>query len=542
MAYSSETIEKAERLFVDFGFSCREISLDLNVHNSTVWRWYQQHQWQDKKEKQVPTRELLLVQINQLVKGPVTETAAKKIAHLSKALAVLDNLEKKNRRKEVKKPAVRAEVTGDLNSRFRDYEEKNLRKYQRDFVQDDSRFRCMLKARQVGLSWTEAFDMVKNGMLRKVDQNLISTSLGQAENTVRYCRQHLKAMGIEETGKGQKQEIVLPVGDVRIRTLPANQATSQGWPGDVVFDEMAWYRRSKEVWTAVVPSVTAVNGRITCLSTPYEAGPHNHFWSIATNDEDQFGLFSRHSIDIYSAIDQGLSINIEELRQLFDTDTFDRLYLLKFFSDEDSYFSLDELNECRGVCMGLWVGNDRRAGWDMAKKIDASEVVAVEKLAEQIFMRGSETWRRIKYNRQKTKLLHILNKWRIGHLHVDETGVGTGVKDFVKPHIPKHVRQHWHMFTQPFKAIIAQNLKKLVEDIRLVIPHDDRVLISQFLNIKRMATATGISYDIARNSTGHGDRFWALALACSGIEFGKSSGGILTAMPRKSKSITRGFR
>ncbi|MCP4112824.1 MAG: hypothetical protein GY749_46080, partial [Desulfobacteraceae bacterium] len=337
MAYPSETIARAEMLFVDLGFSCREIAKEMELGNSTVWEWYRKGGWQKKKNLRgsaAPTKNLLLTQITQLAEGAITDAVAKRIAHLSKALAVLDNLEKKKQRKDVKKPAVRVE--GNIDDKFREYEEKHLRKYQRDFVQDDSRFRCMLKARQVGMSWTESYDMLKNGMLRKTDQNLVSTSLGQAENTVRYCRQHLKALGIKEVGKGQKQEIVLPVeGDVRIRTLPANQATSQGWPGDVIFDEMAWYRRPKEVWTAIVPSVTAVSGRITCLSTPYEAGPHNHFWSVATNDGDQFGLFSRHSIDIYSAIEQGLSINVEELRQLFDADTFDRLYhsLQLSFSD-----------------------------------------------------------------------------------------------------------------------------------------------------------------------------------------------------------------
>lgn len=144
----------------------------------------------------------------------------------------------------------------------------------------------------------------------------------------------------------------------------------------------------------------------------------------------------------------------------------------------------------------------------------------MEKLADHVFLRGVETWRRVAYNEQKERVIGALKRWRATRIDIDGTGVGTAVRDFVAPALPASVVQHWHNFTQEFKAALAQNMKKLVEEARLVIPDDDRVLISQFLNIKRQATKTGISYDIGRNASGHGDRFWALALACNGMDFG----------------------
>ncbi len=521
MAYSAEIRKQAKEKYLS-GWSCREIGREMKISFDTIWRWRKRYKWADALASQLDSREGLVAQIDKLSKGKITESRARKIAMLSKALARLERVEAKRHQELIEKPMAQIEYVGSLKDRILEYP---LRLYQRRWFDDVARFRTMLKCRQGGMSWTIAFEMVVAGMAGQRDQLLISTSREQAQNTIRYAREHMKALGIKERGRGSKTEIVLPTGR-RIKALPSGWRTTQGYPGDVYFDEFAWYLHQQKVWEAVVPSVTAVAGRVSVVSTPYEAGPHNFFWRLVTNDGGEFPKFSRHTVDINQAVAEGMVIDLEELKALFDRDTWARLYLCKFFSDEDSFFTLAELNECRGVCLAEkrsdWKGSDRRAGWDMAKRRDASELVGVEKLADQVFVRAIETWRRLAYMVQRDRLVSALKKWNVGQLHVDETGVGMAVREIVAPAIPTSVVQHWHTFTQPFKATIAQNLKKLVEEARLVIPHDDRVLISQFLNIKRTATQKGISYDIARNASGHGDRFWALALACQGLEFGSS--------------------
>lgn len=512
---------EARRLYVVMGFSQSEVAKELGISTGTIGNWAKDGAWLEERSSLGDSKAQINRQIEKLSRGTITESRARKIAMLSKSLSRLNRAEKAEARNAQEKPKVVAQVVGDIVSRMRDYELAKFRPYQLRATEDESRFRSFLKARQVGFSYLAAYELLKGGLQRKTDQNLVSTSLYQAENTLRYVREHMQALGVKEKGgKGAgRQEITLPNGKL-IRCLPANQATSQGWPGDVTFDEMAWYRRSKDVWEAIAPSVTAVQGRITAISTPFEAGPHNHFWRIMTNDGGEYPLFSRHTVDIETAIREGLEINLAELRGLFDEDTWRRLYLCQYFSDEDSFFNLAELNECRGEGTERWVGDDRRAGWDIAKRRHCSELVGIEVLERQVFMRAVETWKRLDYRDQKTKLIRSLTKWRTRALHVDETGVGTAVRDFVQPDIPSDIAQHWHQFTQPFKAEIAQNLKKLTEEGRLIIPGDDRVLISQFLNVKRAAKASGISYDIAENADSHGDRFWALALACKGVEFG----------------------
>jgi len=519
--YGKAVRQKARRLYVVQGFSQSEVAKEMGISTGTIGTWAKEDGWLEERTSLGDSKAQINRQIEKLSKGTITEGRARKIAMLSKALARLNRAEKAEARNAQEKPRVVAKVVGDIVSRLRDYELEKFRPYQLKVTEDENRFRSVLKARQVGFSWLMAYEMLKGALTREVDQNLVSTSLYQAENTLRYAREHMAALGVREKGgkAAGRQEIKLPNGKL-IRCLPANQATSQGWPGDVVFDEMAWYRRSRDVWEAIAPSVTAVRGRITAISTPFEAGPHNHFWKIMANDGGEYPLFSRHTVDIETATAQGLDIDMAELRGLFDSDTWARLYLCKYFTDEDSFFSLAEINECRGDCLGRWVGDDRRAGWDIAKRRHSSDMVGVEVLESQIFTRGIESWKRVNYQVQKARVVTALRKWGVKIFNVDESGVGIAVRDFVSPAIPTEIVQNWYQFTPAFKAEIAQNIKRLTEEARLIIPEDDQVLVSQFLNVKRVATGRGVSYDIAANSETHGDRFWALALACRGVEFG----------------------
>jgi len=523
--YTKETRLKAKALYTETGLSIREVSKRLNIPEGTLFSWSRNEKWQKEMEQILENKSAIHKQISHLSNGNMTEQKARKIAMLTKALARLERVENSRKKKVTARPKARMAYIGGIQESIDAYIKRTLRPYQIAFLKDDSRFRIMLKARQVGISWLMALEMIRNAMIRDVDQNLVSTSMYQAENTIRYVREHLRNLQMTDSS-GNKTEVRLP-NQRYIRVIPSTICTSQGWPGDVFYDEFAWYRNAHDVYTAITPSITSVGGRITIVSTPYEAGPQNMFWRIQTNDGNEFPLYSKHEINIHKAVKEGLSIDVKELKSLFDKDTWERIYECKYFTDEDSFFTLSEINNCRGVCLakkpGDWKGYDRRAGWDMAKTTDASEVVAIEKLTNQVFIRGIETWRRLPYVEQGRRLVSAVKKWDIKKIHIDQTGVGHAVQEIVSPLIPETTQQHWHNFTQEFKAGIAQNMKKLVEEERLVIPHDDRILVSQFLSVKRIPTKKGISYDIARNAHGHGDRFWALALACYGVAFGNAN-------------------
>ncbi len=68
-------------------------------------------------------------------------------------------------------------------------------------------------------------------------------------------------------------------------------------------------------------------------------------------------------------------------------------------------------------------------------------------------------------------------------------------------------------FTNKLKAELAQRMKIAFERREILIPDDDD-LIADIHSIRKSYTGSNnVAYDAPRTAAGHGDRFWALALA-----------------------------
>ena len=81
-------------------------------------------------------------------------------------------------------------------------------------------------------------------------------------------------------------------------------------------------------------------------------------------------------------------------------------------------------------------------------------------------------------------------------------------------------------FSAQRKSRLALNMLKLCEDKRLLLPNDPDVL-AQMHSVQKIISGQSIKYDAERNDDGHGDLFWAAALAAEGrSRSGGSSGGI----------------
>jgi len=74
----------------------------------------------------------------------------------------------------------------------------------------------------------------------------------------------------------------------------------------------------RRIWHAFVPSIGTVAGRLTILSTPFE---ENSLFHELFDNETKYYMFSRHRVDIYRAIEDGLNFDLETMRDLFDADT-----------------------------------------------------------------------------------------------------------------------------------------------------------------------------------------------------------------------------
>ena len=509
MAYGEAVKKEAKRLYLS-GFSCHEVSAKLNLNPDTVFRWRNTYKWDE--ETTDDSIEGIKRQIAAISSSdePMSDAQARKLDKLTRAVEKLERSSMRRSkgakgRKDKKKSVggVSAELLGDIRSKALD----RLYEYQRKFFLDESRFRLCLKSRQIGFSFLLGMEVLLGAMSRDKNQVVISASQDQSDIVRGYCVNWCEHLGVEYLEDGNA--LILPGGRSAF-FLPCNPRTVQGYSGDLYLDEFAWHMKSRLMWQAAAPIMTQGDLRLTVTSTPYTE--NDMFGELVTRPE-KYKRFSRHTITIHDAKAAGLDVNIDDLLELFDEFTFAQVYECKFFADELSLLSPDEVREAfDDSCLG-YTGSLVHAGVDIGRYRDLTALVLAEQFhadkEKLIAVRHMETMHKMEFSAQKTRLAAVCETWKIRRMAVDSTGIGANLAEDMQRMYPGKI-QPVH-FTREIKEELALGVKKLFQSHQLRIPND-RDLVVQLHAIKRKPTERGFTYDADRNElVKHADLFWALA-------------------------------
>lgn len=263
-----------------------------------------------------------------------------------------------------------------------------------------------------------------------------------------------------------------------------------------------------------MPSIGAVAGRLTILSTPFE---ENSLFHELFDNETKYYMFSRHRVDIYRAIEDGLNFNLETMRDLFDADTWASAYECQFIDDENALLSVELIKSCiKDYAPALPAKSvPQYVGFDVGRTKDRSAHIAVYDEDGIKKLSVLDVIAKASFEAQENLLIDFLRFNPLAMQKIDKTGIGMSVAEKVKRRFPSRVQGVY--FTQSSKEAMALNLKKHFEDKSIIIPNDP-ALIADLHAIKRKAGAKSFIYDSDRNEHGHADRFWALALALSYFE------------------------
>jgi phage FluMu gp28-like protein len=507
----SDDIKELARLDYLAGDSATEIAKRIGCTPPTIRNWVKRGGWQRALEQRRQSVDGLEAQIARLtVKKSLTNPEATRLSMLTKALDRLN----KSLPKPKARPVVQNAIDRDLLSRVlsADY---GLYEFQTEFIKSEARFRVILKARQIGFSWVVGLAVLLGAAAGR-DQLIFSASQDQADHVISYVHHHAERLGVE---------VVKDKGDIRvngslIKALSTNYRTAQGWPGDVWLDEFAWVINQKALWGAVIPSITQVGGRVTVFSTPFLPG--SHFWKIATNHQGAYGFFERTTITIQQAIEQGMPLpgGLEELRMLFDADTWAMFYECQWAEDGSALLSWDMLHQMASGDIraedygrlqgGADVGriNDRFAEALVGQRINGHSFDDTFALIHTQMEKGAS------FAKQKALITETDNRFDVEAWRIDKTGLGMQLAEEMSERDPRF-QGVW--FTAKRKSKMALNLLKLGEDKRLILPNDPDVL-AQLHAVKKLASGSGstIRYDAERTKDGHADLFWAVALAADG--------------------------
>lgn len=436
----------------------------------------------------------------------------------------LDRL-KKSAPKPKPRPVVANAVSADALARVLD-PTYGLYAYQKDFLEDESRFRLILKARQIGFSYVVGLAVLLGAMAGR-PQIVVSASERQAQIILNYVRHHAERLGVL---LDEDKANSLTIMGIDVQAVSTNFRTAQGWPGDVWFDEFGWVRNQRMLWAAVVPSITAIGGRVTVFSTPFL--PNSLFWELATNHKNKHNHWSRRKITIEDAIAQGMPLpgGLDELRMLFDSESWAMFYECQWAENGAALLSWELLHSLTEEHIVRSKFGRLRGGVDVGRVNDRTAIAlvgqeaAVKGWADRFALVHHELHKGMKFDAQKAAIHEVDGRFDVESWKVDKTGLGMQLAEELHTASPERFEGVW--FSAQRKSRLALNVLKLAEEKRLLLPNDPDVL-AQMHSIQKITSGQTIKYDAERNDDGHGDLFWAVALASDGrAKSADASGGM----------------
>ncbi|HIE1228082.1 terminase family protein [Serratia marcescens] len=406
--------------------------------------------------------------------------------------------------------------------------------------------RNILKSRQIGATWYFAFEALENAVMTGDPQIFLSASRPQAEvfrsYIVNIAEQYF---GVTLTGN----PIRLSNG-AELRFLSTNSNTAQSYSGHLYVDEYFWiqnFARLNEVASAMA---THDRWRTTYFSTPssktHQAYP---FWTgedwkrgDAKRKKVEFPTFKdlrdggrlcpdeqwRYVITMEDAIAGGFNLaSIDKLRNKYNRDTFNMLYMCVFVDSGDSVFRFNELERC-GVEVSLWQDHDPTAarpfgnrevwaGFDPARSGDTSTFVIIAPPlyeGERFRVLATFYWQGMNWKHQANQIKALFERYNMTHIGIDITGIGSGVFEMVQGFAMRQaVAIHYGLES---KTRLVLKMVDVVESQRIEWDNEQKEIPASFLAIRRTSTTKGNSMTFVADrtqETGHADVFFAIAHA-----------------------------
>ena len=390
--------------------------------------------------------------------------------------------------------------------------------YQRAWVDDASRFKSWIAARQIGKSMASACEAVRDCLVHPGSHWVIlSAGRDQALEWMRKASAWSRAFGVA-TGDGEyhadelRAEISWPNGS-RVTALAANPATARGYSAHVILDEFAIHQDATEIWRAIYPSISnPLKGelKLRVLSTPKGLG--NKFAEIVLGNDKHW---SRHRTTIHDAIAAGLKIDLEALRaQAGDADTWAQEFECRFIDGGRRAFSHEMIAACESDESSVdWpVGHVAEGplyvGIDVGSIHDPTVCVTVERVAGVYIVRQVLTARGIDLADQDAILDPAIVRAARGS--GDASGIGLDLMQrLTRRHGGKMIAR---VTTSKWKREAMSRLQVMMGERAIALPRD-RAIREDLHAYEVHGAGETASYHAPRTDDGHSDFTSALAHA-----------------------------
>lgn len=408
-----------------------------------------------------------------------------------------------------------------------------LHPYQLRWKTDPARFKAGMFARQTGKTFTSTLEIAEDCQLAEIDGSasrwvILSRGERQAREAIEEgVKRHAQALGTlirssEYEYRGSEAsykalEVTWSNGS-RVTALPANPDTARGFSANVFLDEFAFHADSRKIWQALFPVISRPGLRLRVVSTPNGKG--NKFYELMTSRE-LAGVWSRHVVDIYQAVKDGLPRDIEELRRgINDPDAWAQEYELQWLDEASSWLTFDMIAACEHDGAGDpegYQGGEVYIGNDIGVRKDLWVAWVWERVGDILWERDIRTLRRKSFREQDAVMDELFERYNPMRICMDQTGMGEKPVEDAKRRYGAY-RVEGVLFTAAVKQHLANLGREAFEDRAVRIRMGDTALRSDLHSLRKVTTATGnVRFDV-EGGDGHADRAWAGFLGLAAAE------------------------
>ena len=426
---------------------------------------------------------------------------------------------------------------------------RSLLPYQARWVRDKSGLKAIEKSRRIGISWAAAYDAVMHAAegagnvyyqsySREMTRGFIDDCAGWAED----LNQVASAVGVTLIEDGGRQiqafRIAFDSGREIVAMTSAPRAfRSKGRPGDLaIIDEAAFVDDLAEVLKAAL-AFRVWGGRAIVVST--HNGEANPFAALCRDIRENVQPGSLHRVTLADALADGLYRRIcretgqawsaeaeaqweADLRAEYGHHAAEELDCIPA-AGTGAWLVWETIRACEDALAGIpgnYAGGLACIGVDVARRRDLWVAAVLEIVGDVLWLRELAVERGISFSAQRAIVTDLVARYRPSRIAVDQTGMGEAVvEQWQEDHGTMTVEGV--LMTGPRRLDVATAIREVAEDRRLRIPADDD-LRRDLHSIRTEAGPTGAPRLLAErgDTDGHGDRFWAIALACAAVAAG----------------------
>lgn len=453
----------------------------------------------------------------------------------------------------------RARLKGDLNAgtepfagRAKNIPAKNtlMLGYQAKWIRDKSRLKLMEKARQIGMTWATAYDIVTSTSLvdAKHDEWISSRDEIQARLFLEDCKAFaaLLDIGAQDLGekilddKGNTAAVLQFANGKRANSMSSNPDAQAGKRGGRKIDEYALHREQRKMWAIAYPGITW-GGSLAAWSTHRGSATFfNELIQEIKHKGNPKGI-SLHTVTLQDALDAGLLYKLQlklpadDARLGMDEADYynfikagcadEESFLQEFMcvpaDDAGAFLSYELIDGIKYRPGEKWeytvrelaaCGNDLYLGGDIGRVKDLTCFWVNERAGGVHLTRKLVRLQNVPFEQQEAALYELLALPNLRRACIDNTGIGRQLVERAQARFGTY-KVEAVTFTGAVKEELAYPARAAAEDKSARIP-DDRTITAAFRAIRKETTAAGnIRFAAERGEGGHSDEFWAWALS-----------------------------